>query len=79
MVGALIDGLKEKGFPYNARPDGSCEKLEGTSCSVYEDRPDICRIDVMSKQSGLTVNEYYNQAIDVCNHLKRINGQNDFI
>lgn len=34
-----------KKFPYTAKEDGSCEKLINNKCSVYEDRPLICRID----------------------------------
>ena len=52
-------------FPYAVREDGSCEMLNGTLCSVYEDRPLLCSIERtadevdigMSKQQWFMVNE----------------------
>ena len=36
-----------KKFPFKAKKDGSCENLIDNKCSVYEDRPLICRVDDM--------------------------------
>lgn len=52
-------------FPYKVMPDGSCEKMVGNQCSVYEDRPLLCNIDKthdeldvpMSKQEWFDLNE----------------------
>ena len=33
-------------FPYDARPDGTCEMLgDDGKCSVYHDRPMICNVE----------------------------------
>ena len=32
-------------FPYKARPDGSCEMLDGNRCSVYDNRPLLCNLE----------------------------------
>ncbi len=35
-------------FPYNIDESGKCEKLTGDlKCSIYEERPLLCRIDAM--------------------------------
>ena len=55
-------------FPYKTLEDGSCEKLtEDGLCSVYEDRPIICNIKLMSKFFDGSVEEYYDMTAKVCN------------
>lgn len=52
-------------FPYKIMPDGSCEKMIGNRCSVYEDRPLLCDVDrqhkeldmPMSRQQWFAMNE----------------------
>ena len=57
-------------FPYKALEDGSCEKLtEDGLCSVYEDRPIICNIKLMSKFYQGSTEEYYDITAKLCNLL----------
>jgi len=40
--------LSKEEFPFDVKKDGSCEMLgKDNTCKVYENRPDICRIDKM--------------------------------
>ena len=42
--------------------DGICRYLQGNLCSIYETRPDICRVDVMYERcfsSLYTREEFY--------------------
>lgn len=33
-------------FPFKTSPEGACSKLdENGKCSIYETRPDVCRVD----------------------------------
>lgn len=47
QIGKLIATREEfKNFPYKTDEKGKCEKLnDDGKCSVYESRPDICRVD----------------------------------
>ena len=65
-VGLIIEQLKEKyKFPYDAKENGECEKLNDNKCSVYENRPDICRID--KQQTTMSKKEYYLHTAKKCN------------
>jgi hypothetical protein len=52
---------EEVGLPVNE--DGSCAHLIGTLCSIYDDRPDVCRVDKLFenhfKDSGISRKELY--------------------
>lgn len=49
-VGSAIENMKDLGFPYEAKEDGSCEMLdENNQCKVYENRPDVCSVEKMYK------------------------------
>jgi len=59
------------------RGDGACTYLnEQNQCSIYETRPDICRVDVMHKVNlpELSKKEYYIESTKVCHQL--IDNQN---
>ena len=57
-------------FPYKILKDGSCEQLtEDGLCSVYEDRPVICNIKLMSKFFDGSVEEYYDMSAKACNMM----------
>ena len=57
-------------FPYQARADGSCEKLDGTRCTVYEDRPLLCRVDAMLARRGTPTAEGYQASAEACHALQ---------
>jgi Fe-S-cluster containining protein len=44
-------------FPYQAREDGSCEKLKDNRCTVYFDRPLLCNIDRMADETDMPMNK----------------------
>ena len=57
-------------FPYKPKEDGSCEMLsEDGSCTVYEDRPDICNISTVAKALNTDITEYYRISARSCNQL----------
>lgn len=55
------------------RGDGVCKYLSGNLCSIYEERPLICRVDecyeLFFKQE-MSVIEYYNINSMMCMQLK---------
>lgn len=57
-------------FPYTHK-EGVCEKLgEDNRCTIYEERPLICRIDDFAKSRGVTnPGKYYLADIQACNLL----------
>lgn len=56
--------LKDVGL--EAREDGSCVNLkEDNSCSIYEDRPDICIVS--NRGTDYTSEEYNKIVADICN------------
>jgi Fe-S-cluster containining protein len=62
-------------FPYQARPDGSCEQLteEGT-CAVYEDRPLLCSVDRMRALHQVPEPLYYALSAAACNAMQAQDG-----
>jgi Fe-S-cluster containining protein len=59
-------------FPYQAREDGSCEKLEDNQCTVYDDRPLLCDIGRMAKEPDIPINEetWFNMNYIGCKQLQ---------
>jgi len=56
------------------RGDGVCIHLCGNLCRIYEDRPEICRVDAMYEKyfSGLyTRDAFYQLNLDVCRALMK--------
>jgi Fe-S-cluster containining protein len=54
-------------FPYTIRQDGTCEKLTGNQCSVYEDRPLLCRVDDLTDLLGDQKEAAIRDNIQACN------------
>ena len=43
-------------FPYQARADGSCEKLdEDNRCTVYDNRPLLCDVGRLAEQPDMPI------------------------
>lgn len=58
------------------RGDGVCKFLNGNLCSIYENRPLLCRVDEAYEayfKSVMPLNDYYSMNYKVCNHLKTTN------
>lgn len=67
----VIDELAKNGieFPYKARANGECEMLEDNKCKVYENRPDVCKLDVMAKILHMKKETYYKLTAIECNKM----------
>lgn len=53
--------------------NGICKYLDGKQCTIYEERPLLCRIDESYKvffSKIMTLNEYYAINYEVCKKLK---------
>ncbi len=54
--------------------DGICIYLDGNLCSIYENRPLLCRIDESYEvyfKDKMSLNEYYEANYKICRKLKR--------
>lgn len=54
--------------------NGVCKYLRGNICSIYNDRPLICRVDDSYDaffKDSMTKEEYYQLNYKVCNQLKQ--------
>ena len=52
---------------------GKCRYLVKNICSIYEDRPLLCRVDESYEvffKDKMTLEEYYRLNYEVCNKLK---------
>jgi Fe-S-cluster containining protein len=60
-------------FPYDINPDGSCSKLSGDICSVYENRPFVCRVDSMYEKYWSKImsrDDWYAESRKSCTKLQ---------
>lgn len=59
------------------RGDGVCKYLSGNICSIYDDRPLLCRVDdsynIYFKEQ-YTKEQYYNLNYEVCKKLQSKGG-----
>ena len=52
------------------KKDGSCIHLVDNKCSIYDSRPDICRVDkMMYNDKGLSRKEYYIESTKACHQI----------
>ena len=68
-VGIIKTFLTDDEFPFDVDENGSCKMLVNNMCSVYDNRPDICKVEEMSKKNNIPKEIYYKMAIDVCNRM----------
>jgi len=63
----LVEGLK-----HLQSGDGICQYLVGDKCSIYKDRPDLCKYDEVYKmmEKELTLEEYDMIAVKYCEQLQ---------
>ena len=66
-------------FPYETDENGQCEKLDGTRCSVYENRPLLCNLEQIDEElnTNMTKAEWYGLNAQGCNILLREAGRSD--
>lgn len=61
-------GGKKYNLPINE--DGSCGHLKNNVCSIYDNRPDICRVDKMTHANkGESKKDYFIKATKACHTL----------
>jgi Fe-S-cluster containining protein len=60
-------------FPFRYEADGGCEKYDRQTrkCTVYESRPEICRVDEVFKYMDLPRNVFYAMTERVCHLLQQ--------
>ena len=52
------------------KEDGSCAHLIGSKCSIYETRPDVCRVDkMMFNDNNLSKKDYYKKTSSICHSM----------
>lgn len=58
-------------FPYQWDEAGRCEKLtEENKCSIYEERPLVCKIDELMNVTGINQERYYKLTANACNKMQ---------
>ncbi len=56
------------------RGDGVCRYLVGNLCSIYNNRPLLCRIDEAYEKifkEHISIEEYYQSNYEMCKELKK--------
>ena len=68
----LVDGLK-----HLQNGDGVCQYLVDNRCSIYEDRPDLCRYEKVYEmmKDRFTIEEYDKISVQYCEQLQNIKFQ----
>lgn len=59
------------------RGDGTCKYLDGNKCSIYNERPLLCRIDESYEvyfKEHYSIEEYYELNYSVCKKLQNKGG-----
>lgn len=57
------------------RGDGTCKYLTGNLCSIYDNRPLLCRVDECYElffKDTMKLDEYYRLNMKECRKLKKI-------
>lgn len=64
-------------YAFLDRGDGVCKYLDGNLCSIYENRPLLCRVDEsyeMIWKNIIDIDSYYNKNYEACKLLKAAGG-----
>jgi Fe-S-cluster containining protein len=78
-VGIIIQHIKEQqnyafyfvDFPYKIDESGRCEKLSiENKCTVYSERPIICRVNKIAKLSGINEKKFFEMNKKVCRAIQ---------
>lgn len=56
-------------FPYKADNNGVCEMLVDNKCSVYNNRPILCDVELMASLLGVAKDEWYRSNAQACNFM----------
>jgi Fe-S-cluster containining protein len=71
-IGWIKSRYSEEEFPYKLDEKGDCEMLIENKCSIYNDRPEICRFDKMALKLNIDKKEFYNMNIIFCNNYMQV-------
>lgn len=55
--------------------NGTCRYLQGSLCSIYPERPLVCRVDAMYQKyfsDRYTKEEFYQMNLDVCRQMQKL-------
>lgn len=61
-------------FPLPVRADGSCSKLVDNKCSIYDERPAVCRVGFSRSAYLVSAREYMQLSAAACNMLQEAEG-----
>ncbi len=65
-------------FTEPVNEDGSCSHLKDNKCTIYENRPEICRVDKLyEQQNELDKLAYYKKSNEFCNQMIKESGIDD--
>lgn len=56
-------------FPYSAGANGACEKLVDNRCSVYAERPLLCKVDLLGELLNINKRDWYTTNAQSCNKI----------
>ncbi|MRX73378.1 YkgJ family cysteine cluster protein [Bacillus lacus] len=71
--GACCSSIEGIAFLEKYNQNGSCNKLKDNECTIYEERPLLCRIDEAYDQifsAYMTRKDFYRQNAKACNELQ---------
>jgi len=69
-VNKLVDWLCR--FPYKFDVNGICEKLADGKCTVYDNRPAVCQVEMSRRLfTKETQAQYYERTAKLCNEMIR--------
>lgn len=68
----LVEGLK------HLQTNGVCKYLVNDQCSIYEDRPDLCRYDAVYEmfKDQISLEDYDKLSVVYCEQLQNLKKEN---
>lgn len=79
IVGKMLSSAEEQenpvlrhaidSFPYSTNADGICEKLVDNRCSVYAERPLLCKVDLLGELLNIDKSNWYAVNAQSCNRI----------
>lgn len=65
---------KSESYKELDRGDGTCKYLQGNLCTIYAERPLLCRIDECYEKffkDQMTLEQYYKVNYEMCKEIRR--------
>jgi len=73
LCGACCRSIEGISFLEEYNDAGTCKKMMDNQCSIYDDRPLLCRVDESYQEifsEYMTLTEYYIENAKACNELQ---------